>query len=283
MGIFGRVKAFIEDPPPSHVFEISSGGIAWSIEGRQGFERLNDGILSINPLRDNVLEPDALAGVIRRLAPPAPNAKRRRPCAVILPDFAARLVVLDFDNLPSKVEEQTPLIRFRLKRTLPFDLDTAAIQFVARETAGRHEVLVAAVSFEILSRYEAAFRAADMQPGFVTLSLLAMMDLAETKSSAETAMIARLDGSNFTVAALSGDAVRLVRCIKVERTVEELADVIQPTAAFMEDEFGEPLQRVVACGLEEFPGIWPEAASVTNLNIPPASAGLTGYLRAISH
>jgi len=40
---------------------------------------------------------------------------KRRGAAVILPDYAARVTVLDFDSLPSIEDEQLSLVRFRVQ------------------------------------------------------------------------------------------------------------------------------------------------------------------------
>ena len=281
MTLLDRLRALVTDPPPAYIFEINASGIAWRIEDREGFEPLSDSILNVNPLTDNVVDADDFISVIRRLAP-SNGSTRRRPCAVILPDFAARMAVLDFDNLPAKAEEQASLIRFRMKKTLPFDPDSAAMRFHVQTVGGRQEVVVVAVSFEILTRYEAAFRAAGLQPGFVTVQALAMLDLPEI-ASPETTLVARLNGRILTLTVLYEGAVRLIRCVQVSPEVDEVIGVVAPTAAFVEDEYGASVQRVVACGLDGLSFPWPSSINVTNVSVPPERAGLAGYMHAISH
>lgn len=280
MNLLERLRALVEDPPPARIFEINASGIAWWIEGREGFEPLPEGILNVNPLADNVLDADALAGVIQRLAP-TNGSTRRRPCAVILPDYAARLAVLDFDNLPGKPEDQASLIRFRMKKTLPFDPDAAALRFHVQSAGGRQEVVVVAVSLDILSRYEAAFRPASLQPGFVTVQALAMLDLPEVQGR-QTTLVARLNGRVLTLTVLHDDAVRLIRCVQIEPDADEVMSVVGPTAAFVEDEYGSRIERVVAGGFDRIDIAWPAEAAVTNFSVPAERAGLAGYLHAIS-
>jgi type IV pilus assembly protein PilM len=283
MSIVDRFQKLIQDPPPACIFEISPGGIAWSVEGRTGWNQLPSGVLNVNPLADNVLDAEILTSEIRRIVPASSNSKKRRPCAVILPDYCSRLTVLDFDSLPSKPEEQASLIRFRVKKSLPFDVDAAALSFhVQNFKDGRKEVVVAAVSLEILSRYEAAFRAAGLLPGFVTISSLAMMDLVEP--CAEMTLVARLNGRVLTLAGLDHGILRLVRCVEVDQaTQDEVAGVVIPTIAFVEDECGKPVAQVLTCGMESFEGLWPADLKVEALPSQSTSAGLTGYLRALSN
>ncbi len=64
-------------------------------------------------------------------------ARKRRDVALILPDFSARISVLDFDQFPTDPKEQASLIRFRLKRSVPFDVESAAHQLLGAERARR--------------------------------------------------------------------------------------------------------------------------------------------------
>src|SRR5262245_60967289 len=45
---------------------------------------------------------------------------KSRDVIAILPDAAVRVLLLEFDDLPSKPKESEAVIRFRLKKSLPF-------------------------------------------------------------------------------------------------------------------------------------------------------------------
>ena len=60
---------------------------------------------------------------------------RSRDVVAILPDSAVRVALLDFDTLPEKRTESDAVVRFRLKKALPFDVDHAAIWFDAAPIA----------------------------------------------------------------------------------------------------------------------------------------------------
>ncbi len=67
-------------------------------------------------LKENVIDEDAFAEAVRRVAA-GQSARKRKDVAVILPDFCTRIAVLDFDSFPADAKEQDALIRFRLKRS----------------------------------------------------------------------------------------------------------------------------------------------------------------------
>src|SRR5579863_475924 len=130
MSLLDTIRRLITDPPPGFVFEISPGGIAYGIPSAPenvGFRALNEGVLAISPLTDNVKEPEAFAEGLAQTFPDLNGNKKPRPAALILPDYSSRLQVLDFDTFPAKPEEQQALVRFRMKKTVPFDIETAAV------------------------------------------------------------------------------------------------------------------------------------------------------------
>ncbi len=150
-------------PPPA-----SALGRSWI------FSLSKPGTLTVSPLKEKV---DRRRRVLAGCAIPgrsAQAARKRKDVALILPDFSARIAVLDFDHFPSDAKEQAALIRFRLKRSVPFDVESAALSYWPQSLGHKKvEVVVVMVPLEIVSRYEAPFRALGMNPGLVTTSSLA--------------------------------------------------------------------------------------------------------------
>ena len=242
MRLFDSIRRLINDPPPGYIFEISPGGIAYgapSAPEAAGFRALSEGVLAISPLSDNVKQPEEFARGLADTFPAANGGGRMlRPAALILPDYSTRLQVLDFDTFPAKPEEQQALVRFRMKKTVPFDIETAAVGFHPQPPAGdskKVEVVAVLVSYEILGRYEGPLREAGYQPGFVTTSALATLNLIK---SAELSLLVKLSGKTLTILALEGSRIKMARCLELEALAEEeVLAVIYPTIAYMEDVF----------------------------------------------
>ena len=55
--------------------------------------------------------------------------ERDRKLTLVIPDAAVRVLLLDFDSLPDKTADVLPIIRFRLRKLLPFEVDDAAISY----------------------------------------------------------------------------------------------------------------------------------------------------------
>ena len=280
MSFLNQILRIVQDPPPSHLFELSEAGFAFSQGTQTGFIPFEPGTIVVSPVEDNVLRPDVVAGMIGKFA--APNgSKKRRPAAIILPDYAARVTVLDFDSFPSQPEEQLSLIRFRVKKTVPFDIDSAAVSYFVQPAGGnkRVEVLAVTVAMEVMARYEALFRGAGFHPGVVTTSALAALNLYRGEG---VAVFAKLSGLTLTVAVIEGNNIKLFRCVTLDEATEpEMLAVLQPTFAYIEDELRTPAGKLILCGFPHTPsGVrCPVEPVRSRFGSPgPFNAGLLGYL-----
>jgi type IV pilus assembly protein PilM len=292
--MLGRLKALLQDPPPSAAFEISEGGIAAArIAARTDvqFRALKQGTLSVSPLKENVTDPDDFALAVKTLAATV-VPKKRRDVALILPDYSTRMAALDFDSFPYDPKEQLSLVRFRLKRTVPFDIDAAAVSYAAQTAANKKVDVVAAVApLEIVARYEAPFRTAGLLPGLVTTSAFAALELA---ADGALTVMAKLAGRVLSLIVRRNGSVKLVRCLELPSTdLEEVAAVLAPTFVFVEDNYGERPQKLSLCGFGKRADS-AERAFAAELDVETESlrsplgvpgennAGLLGYLRSIS-
>ncbi len=282
-----------QDPPPDFVFEVSEAGISM-VRARNltaiQFQELPPGVVSASPVRDNVLQPDRLAEAVRALVPPG-SGRKRRTGVLILPDYSTRLSVLTFDSFPEKAEEQEVLVRFRVKKSVPFEVETAALSYWRQNSPGgkSHDVVVSLAPLEIIARYEAPFRAVGIQPGLVTVAPVAMLDLVTTDG---ISVVARVNGRVLTVMVVQQTVLKLVRSLELtEFSLEEIAADLYPTFVYVEDNFEAQANRLLLCGFGEL-----ETTAVSRfheeLGIPVEplrsrlgamngqNAGLLGYLQS---
>ena len=280
MSLLPQLRGLIEEPPPAFAFELSSLGLAHWQSGNIRFDAY--------PRDFNPQDALALTEFLGRLTP-APTGSRRRPAALILPDSAARVLIMDFDQFPRKAEEQQSLIRFRLKRTVPFDVDTAILRFAVYPRGGaKVDLLVAAIAIETLAPYETAFRNAGFHPGWITLSGLSAANLSTPNS-----LTIRLSGQTLTLTYFTGEELRIFRCLELqELNLEEILNLVDPTLAYLEDEHKTKPARVQLCGLGNIaPALSGHLGEHWGLESEPlrghlgavdaTQAGLHGYLQSM--
>ncbi len=249
------LSALWKDPPPPLAFELSEAGIAMARTGRNpefGFHPLEPGVISVSPLRDNILDPAKLAAAVRALVPQNAGRKRRN-AALILPDSCVRISVLDFADFPSDAKEQLALVRFRMKKSVPYDVESAALSYHAQQSNGhgkKYDVVVAIAPAEIVSRYEAPFRLAAIEPGLVTISALAVLDLLTEKG---TVVVAKLSGRMLTILVVSAGSLKLVRSLElIEPGIAEIAADLYPTFVYIEDNLEAKAGKLLLAGFGRF-------------------------------
>ncbi len=297
MPFLKTITNFVHDPAPAYAFELSEAGIAWAKTAKGGpqigFQPIEPDMLSVSPLKDNVTQPGALTEKIRAISANG-DSKKRRGAAVILPDYCCRVAILDFDSFPADPAEQLSLVRFRVKKTVPFDAESAGISFHSQSIGSgdqkRVEVVAAVVALEILARYEAVFRAAKLHPGYITTSALAAMDLVHVPG---VAVAVKLSGRVLTISIIDGKILKLVRCVELgDVSAEEMMSVLFPTFAYIEDEMKTRPERMLLCGFGAMAAqLGPQWEAELGVAVEPLrsrfgapdqyNAGLLGYLEAV--
>jgi type IV pilus assembly protein PilM len=292
--LLDKLKSVLQEPPPALAFEISEAGIATARLGARtelDFRPLKPGALAVSPLKENIIDPDEFMMAVRAVSA-TQAARKRRDAALILPDYCTRIAVVDFDSFPSDPKEQASLVRFRVKRSVPFDVDSAALGYWAQPGAGKRvDVVVVIAPLEIVARYEAPFRTAGLNPGFVTTSAIAALELAP---EAGLSVLAKLTGHTLSVLVRDKSVLKLVRCLELaSSSLDDIAAVLLPTFVYIEDNLGGRAEHLILCGFgsqtaaaehrfHEELGVQVEPLR-SPLGTPGESnAGLLGYLRSIA-
>src|SRR5271156_675196 len=103
---------------PHLACEITSRGI---LAARRQPESAAIAAAAFVPLNPALAERAQMVEAVRRALNEAGG--RSGVMTLVLPDNIMRVVVLDFDTLPTKRAEAEPIIRFRLKKIVPFETD----------------------------------------------------------------------------------------------------------------------------------------------------------------
>ena len=145
-----------------------------------------------------------------------------REVTLVVPDAAVRVLLLDFDTLPAKAAEALPVVRFRLKKLLPFDADDAIVSYQimsgTRNVAkGSLRVVAVAIPREVLEEYETVVRDAGFEPGAVLPSTMAAISGLE--ESAAT-LIVNAGPQAITTAIVAGGVLLLHRSVDMSGNVQ---------------------------------------------------------------
>ena len=229
--------------PPAAIEISSEGVLAASLPGTgqspvYAFQALPEGALLPGIAEANVRAPEVVAAAIREAL--GQVSPRSRSVTLVVPDTVVRVFVLDFDSLPAKPAEAYPVLRFRLRKMVPFDVEHAGVSYqVLVENKKECKVLAAVLPGPVLAEYEAAIRAAGYEPGVVLSSSLAAL---ETVNSLEATLIANLSPIALTTLIATGQNLLLYRTLDLPENPahrqEEVRRGVAVAAAYYEDKLG---------------------------------------------
>jgi type IV pilus assembly protein PilM len=235
------------------VTETSLAAASPRSPGQQKTDILVERGLTVTPGAVNVVKPQLYREALVRCVP----AARRTSAAIVIPDYAVRMSILDFEEFPKSDDERIPLLRFRLRKTVPYPIDEAKLSYLIQtHQPGRVDVLVVAISRPILEEYEGIFTASGYRVGLVTPSSLAMLHLCPQIERGVT-LLAKLAGSKLSVLLVDNRSVRLVRSLDLaggedaevsDGEAQSVGPILQQTVAYAEDELQEPVTRLLLCG-----------------------------------
>lgn len=253
---------------PRLACEITPLGVLGARPGSVAEEgQSQDVMTSFAPLRLGVLTPGlktpamtdraAVAAAIQQALEPI--AERTRKVTVIVPDASVRVLLLDFDTLPQKEAEVLPILRFRLRKLVHFEVEEAAVAWqVLPQVPGEAlmRVVVAVMPAAVRTEYEDAVREAGYEPGSVLSSSLAA--LAAVPSDDATLMVNR-NANCITTAIVRGPQLLLFRTLDLGEAgisaetgqihaAAELQQTVSVAMAYYEDTLASTAQTIYSVG-----------------------------------
>ena len=252
-----RVARWLEAMPhPPLAIEICPDWVAAARWGRTGgldsfaVEALPSGALLPSAVETNIVNSaavkGAIAGLITRL-----RAKDEE-VALLIPDPVIRVFVQHFDQFPRSPQEAEPMLRWKLKKSVPFEADETVISYMRQ--APREDgvdVVTALARLRIVREYEALAEAAGLYPGVVMSSTLAAITLLDDR---KPTLLARVSGLALTTAIVREGVLCGYRCTELPAhggnlTPQTLLEEIFPVAAYYQDTWQEGIQSVRVAGL----------------------------------
>jgi type IV pilus assembly protein PilM len=181
---------------------------------------------------------------------------RGRDVVGVIPDAAVRVALLDFEALPPNASEAEGVVRFRLRKSLPFDVDQARVSYHAQKVGdGGVRVVAAVILSSILEEYESLFREAGFSPGVVLPSMLAALGAA---GADRPSLVVKVDARTISLAILDQGQLLLFRTLENTRGVgisgEQLAEEVYPSVVFFQDTYHLNLERIFVAGLPDSAG-----------------------------
>jgi len=193
---------------------------------------------------------------------------RGRDVVAVLPDAAVRVVLLDFETLPDNRLEAEGVVRFRLRKSLPFDVDKATVSYHAQTSSSGMRVVAAVALNSVVEDYETAFREAGFSPGVVLPSMLAA--LGGVPGDRGT-LVVKVDARTTSIAILDKEQLLLFRTLENTRGVtisgEQLAEDVYPSVVFFQDTYSTNIDQICVAGVSDMAGAAPALHAQTGAEV----------------
>lgn len=252
-----RIANWLDAMPHPHVaVEVSPERVAAARFGRSGsldayaVETLPPGALVPSAVDNNIVNPNALKAAFASAA--GQIRAKGEDIALLLPDPVIRVFVQHFDEFPRSAQEAEPILRWKLKKSVPFDADETVISYMRQPARDSGiDVVTALARQRIVREYEALAEGTSLYPGVVLSSSLAAISVLQGE---QATLLARVSGTSLTTAIVRDTVLCGYRCTELplhsgDITPQMLLEEIFPLAAYYQDTWGESIQSVRIAGL----------------------------------
>ena len=215
----------------------------------KGVSTLSENVVIGSLLEKNIVDHGSVLEFLKELMREA--GFKGHEIGVVIPDDSARISFITTETLPETEDERTAFIRWKLKKTVPFEIDTSQIAYniVGTRLNGEDrgtDLLVTLSPRSVIEEYELLMEELGYEAGFVIPSSLAALNL-----------FAVPDGDVLFLKIAPGCIATTIfrnRQAEFYRKVAEtpLFDAIYPTLMYYQDKLGgSGLTGVTVCGYDE--------------------------------
>jgi len=258
--LLSPIKRFFRSPRPLWACEFTSrhvivAGVDSShkrVAGR-AVEPLPENAISGSLAGKNLIDMDAVHDITRDAIRRA--GVRGLEMSVVIPDDSSRIALVAAENLAGKAEEREAFLRWKLKKTVPFDVDTAQLAY---QVLGPREgpegkgvdVIVALSPRSVVQEYEELLERLDIHAGYVLPSTVAAMNMGPQGSAgsrAEDVLFVKVAPDSIATIVFQNRRPRFYRRVGEM----PLYDAVYPTMMYYQDKLGgTTLSSATVCGYD---------------------------------
>jgi type IV pilus assembly protein PilM len=246
-----------ESAAPAVAVEITSSRVsAASVDWRGGqpavsahaSEPLPDGALVASLTATNAQDRAAVVAALSRLFE---QVGRPRRIGLVIPDSVAKVSIVRFEQVPSRVQDLDQLVRWQVRKSAPFAIDEAQVSYVpGLHAEDGHEFIVTLAKRGVIQEYEQLCADAGAHAGLVDLATLNVINavLAGRGAPSGDWLLVNIAADYTSIALLRGPNLIFFRN-RAADTDGTLADLVHQSAMYYEDRLkGAGFSRVILCG-----------------------------------
>jgi len=258
------LASWLASPPLEAALEISPAAVSVAVLGGrssnpvvQGYavEPLPAGAVTPSLTSTNIADPEAVARALDS-ACQSLGLKPKR-VALVIPDVAAKVSLVRFEQTPPRRDDLNQLIRWQVKKSTPFPVDDACLTYTAgAHNAGGSEFIVVVARRETIREYEGVCERIGIEAGLVDISTFGVINLflSSNLGTAGDWLVVHMRPEYTSIAILRRDDVLFFRN-RAEGDAEALEDVVHQTAMYYQDRLeGRGFSRILLGGIGRLQG-----------------------------
>ena len=262
------LASWLASPPPDAAVEIAPTHVSAATVASRGssgagvavrtyaVEALAPGAVTASIGAHNIVDRPAVTAAVRTVLDRLETRTAR--VALVIPDLAAKVSLIRFDDMPARRDDLDQLVRWQVRKSAPFPINDACVTYSpgARGADGGAEFVVALARRDIVEEYEGVCTDAGTYAGLVDLSTFSLLNLVLGSPSTSTSdcLAVHVRPEYTSIAIVRGGDVVFFRN-RPEGGDETLADLVHQTAMYYQDRLsGEGFTRVLLGGNGREPG-----------------------------
>ena len=258
------LASWLASPPLEAALEISPAAVSVAVLGGrssnpvvQGYavEPLPAGAVTPSLTSTNIANPEVVAQALSA-ACQSLGLKPKR-VALVIPDVAAKVSLVRFDQTPSRRDDLNQLIRWQVKKSTPFPVDDACLTYTdGAHNAGGSEFIVVVARRETIREYEGVCERIGIEAGLVDIATFGVINLflSSNLGTAGDWLVVHMRPEYTSIAILRRDDVLFFRN-RAEGDAEALEDVVHQTAMYYQDRLeGRGFSRILLGGIGRLQG-----------------------------
>jgi len=258
------LASWLASPPLEAALEISPAAVSVAVLGGrsgnpvvQGYavEPLPAGAVTPSLTSTNISDRDAVGRAVTA-ACQSLGLKPKR-IALVIPDVAAKVSLVKFEQTPSRREDLNQLIRWQVKKSTPFPVDDACLTYTpGARSANGSEFVVVIARREIVREYETVCEQVGIEAGLIDISTIGVINLflSSNLGTAGDWLVVHMRPEYTSIAILRRDDLLFFRN-RAEGDAEALEDVVHQTAMYYQDRLeGRGFSRILLGGIGRLQG-----------------------------
>lgn len=248
------LPAWLQTPPPTLGLHLDARRVTAVIADRDhgapviravGSSVLPEGALVPSLTTPNIVDRDACVRAVRDAVEQVGGRHKR--VALAVPDTAAKVSILSFEQVPANLRDLDQLLRLQLRKTMPFPVEQAQVAWSRGPDMGAGAtIVVSAMRRDIVEEYEAVCAAAGLHAGAVDLATFNVVNLALLGGGLQgDSLLVHVTPGYASIAVVRDGGVIFFRTRPAD-AAEPVPDVVHQTRMYYEDRLaGQGFARVL--------------------------------------